>query len=318
MCLSANWTNTFFMKTDLMLKSMYDGMNLSAVVVEPEQQKPKAVLQIAHGLCGCKEKYLPFMEYMADHGVACVACDHRGHGSSVRSRDDLGYMDGGYVALVEDMKFVTDWAAHRFGGIPIVLLGHSMGSMAARIYMKKYDWELSGLILCGSPGYNRMARTAMLLTGFLCLFNDGRMKPVYLQDFTSSYFNRRFSSEGQIAWVCSDPKVRENVISNPMTNYHITVNMMHNLLQMMVQTYSRRGWRIMNPDLPVTFLSGEDDAVMGGEGKLHDAAKMMADLGYTNVSAAIFSEMRHEILNEVDKEMVWNDILDFIRNISTK
>ena len=73
-----------------------------------------------------------------------------------------------------------------------------------------------------------------------------------------------------------------------------------------------------NPELPVAFLSGEDDAVMGSEKKLHDAAKVMAGLGYSNVSAAIFSEMRHEILNEVDKELVWNDILNFIRNISSK
>lgn len=306
------------MKTELKLKSIFDGMNLSAVVVEPEHQRPEAVLQIAHGLCGYKEKYIPFMEYMADHGVACVACDHRGHGASVRSREELGYMDGGYVALVEDMKFVTDWAAHHFGGIPIVLLGHSMGSMAARIYMKKYDWELSGLILCGSPGYNKMAYAAMLLTGFMCMFNEGRMKPAFLQEYTSSFFNRRFSSEGEGAWVCSDPEVRKNMLSNPLSNYHITMNMMHNLLQMMVQVYSRRGWRIMNPDVPVAFLSGEDDAVMGGEWKLHSAARLMADLGYKNVTAAIFSEMRHEILNEVEKELVWDDILDFIRKISMK
>lgn len=307
-----------FMKTDLTLKSTFDGMELSAVVVEPEQKKPEAVLQIAHGLCGCKERYAPFMEYMADNGVACVACDHRGHGNSVHSKQDLGYMDGGYKALVEDMKLVTDWAATHFRDVPIVLLGHSMGSMAARIYAKKYDCELSGLILCGSPGYNAMAPVSMILTGFLCLFNDGHLKPVFLQDYASSRFNRKFASEGGLAWVCSDSRVRNDMKTNPLTNYHITANMMHNLLLMMVQTYSRRGWYVRNPELPVTFLSGEDDATMLSEKKLHDAAKMMARVGYNNVSAAIFSEMRHEILNEVDKEVVWNDILNFIRDISSK
>lgn len=306
------------MKTDLKLKSAFDGMEVSAVVVEPEQQKPEAVLQIAHGLCGCKERYIPLMEYMSEHGVACVACDHRGHGESVRTRRDLGYMQGGYTAVVEDMKLVTDWSVKHFGDIPIVLLGHSMGSMAARIYAKKYDWELSGLILCGSPGYNYMAPAAMLLTGFLCLFNEGRTRQVFLQEYTSSHFNRRFSSEGQMAWVCSDIAARNEMMSNPLTNYTLTANMMHNLLGMMVQTYSRRGWKVLNPDLQVTFLSGADDPIMGSEKKLHDAAKMMAALGYRNVSAALFSDMRHEILNEVDKEIVWNDILNFIRDISSK
>ena len=138
-------------------------------------------------------------------------------------------MDGGYKALVEDMKQVTDWAARHFEDVPIVLLGHSMGSMAARIYAQKYDWELSGMILCGSPGYWPLARPAMLVTSFLCMFNDGRMKPLYLQQYASSRFNRKFSDEGQLAWVCSDADVRMAMLSNPMTNFPISVNMMHNI-----------------------------------------------------------------------------------------
>ena len=310
--------NTFFMKTGFTLKSAYDGVNLSAVVVEPDYN-PDAVLQIAHGLCGCKERYLPFMKYMADHGVACVACDHRGHGRSVKSKGDLGYMyEGGYVALVEDMKLVTDWIARKYHNVPVVLLGHSMGSLAARIYAKEYDWELAGLILCGTPGYNPMVWPAMLLTGMLNAFDQGRVRPTFLQQYASSRFNRRFASEGELAWVCSDPRVRERMLSSRLNNVHITANMMHNLMLMMAKSHSSRGWRICNPELPVTFLSGEDDAAMGGEKKLHDAAKMMVDVGYHNVTAAIFSEMRHEILNEVDKEVVWDDILNFIRKISSK
>lgn len=310
--------NTFFMKTDFQLKSRYDGLNLSAVVVEPDQRDPEAVIQIAHGLCGCKERYLPFMEYMADHGVACVAADHRGHGKSLMSSRDLGFMQGGYMALVEDMKQLTDWTAGHFSGVPIVLLGHSMGSLAARIYIRKYDWELAGLILCGSPGYNGMAPVAMLLTGFMCMFNDGRMRPAFLQEYASSRFNKKFASEGRLAWMCSDLQERNKVISNPLNDYPITTNMMHNLLSMMVMTHSRHGWAVLNPDMPVAFISGEDDPVMGGEKKLHDAAKLLAKLGYTNVTAAIFSDMRHEILNELDKELVWDDIINFIKNISSK
>ena len=317
-CVYPARVNTFFMRTDFQLKSRYDGLNLSAMVVEPEQHDPEAVVQIAHGLCGNKERYIPFMEYMADHGVACVACDHRGHGKSVGSGEDLGYMRGGYMALVEDMKQLTDWTASRYHDIPIVLLGHSMGSLAARMYIRKYDWELSGLILCGNPGYNNMAPVAMLATGFLCLFKDGRIRPVFLQEYASSRFNRKFASEGRLAWLCSDPAVRKGMMSNPGNDYPVTANMMHNLLSMMVKTHSQQGWMVLNSELPVAFLSGEDDPVMGGENKLHDAAKLMTKVGYNNVTAAIFSEMRHEILNEVDKEIVWNDILDFIKKIPSK
>ena len=79
------------MNTNFTLDSAYDGLHLSVLMVRPEGD-PEAVLQISHGVCGCKERYIPFMEYMAGHGVACVACDHRGHGDSVLSREDMGYM----------------------------------------------------------------------------------------------------------------------------------------------------------------------------------------------------------------------------------
>ena len=308
-----NRLNMFSMKTALTLNSDYDHVKLSVVVIAPEG-RPDAVLQIAHGMCGNKERFLPFMEYMSEHGVACVASDHRGHGASVLSRDDLGYMyEGGYTALVEDMKLVSDWTTARFPDVPLFLLGHSMGSMAARIYAKRYDAGLSGLIVCGSPGYVPMARLGQLLTGFLCLFNHGHMRPVYLQEITSSRYNRKFASEGRMAWVCSDPAVRKEMVSNPLNNFCFTANGMHNLLGMMVEANSSSGWSVSNPDLPVTFLSGSDDACMGGERKLHDSAKMMYGLGYHNVTAAIFQGMRHEILNEIDRKTVWDDILQFIR-----
>ena len=305
------------MNTEFLLNSAYDGHPLSVVMVEPTQH-PKIVLQIAHGLCGCKERYIPFMEYMSEHGVACVACDHRGHGNSVRSAAELGYMEGGYHALLADMRLINIWISKYFPGTPVVLLGHSMGSLAARIYAKEYDSELSGLILCGTPGYVPMARFAALITWILSHVNGGHIRPSMLQDYTTSHYDRGFPSEGKHAWICSDSAVRKEMRDNPLTNYHITSNMMHNLLRMMIEANSSRGWQVMNPHLHITFLSGEQDACMRGGKSLHDAAMLMCGLGYTNVTSAVFTEMRHEILNEVDKKIVWDDILDFMMHISSK
>lgn len=307
-----------FMKTNFTIDSAYDDLRLSGVAVSPDS-KPGAVLQIAHGMCGCKERYLDFMQYMADHGVACVACDHRGHGASIKAPKDLGYMyKGGYQALVADMKLVSDWTSTAFPGAPLVLLGHSMGSMAARIYAKKYDGGLSGLILSGSPGYNPMVKFAVLLTGALSIFNEGRIRLNYIQKAVSSRFNSRFASDGPLSWVCSDPVVRWEMLCDPKTNFTFTANGLYNLMKMMEETYSWEGWGLTNPQLHIAFLSGEDDPCMGGETKLHDAAAMMYSLGYHNVTSALFTEMRHEILNEREKKVVWDDILEFIMEIPSK
>ena len=89
------------------LKSLHDGLDLSVLVVRPDGEV-RAVLQILHGMCGSKERYIPFMSYMSARGIACVAHDHRGHGGTVLSDDDLGYMyEEGHDALVDDIHVVN-------------------------------------------------------------------------------------------------------------------------------------------------------------------------------------------------------------------
>ena len=304
------------MNETFLLRSGYDGLDISILVVRPDS-KPIAVLQLAHGMRGCKERFLPFMEYMSAHGVVCVANDHRGHGGSVKTVEDRGYMyDGGHVALVEDMRMVTDWAHAEFPGLPVFLLGHSMGSLAVRNYMKRYDADISGVIICGCPSDSPLVPAALLISRLLCLFNDGRMKTGIIQDIVSWTYNRRFASEGRNAWICSDPAVRKDFAENPVCNFVFTANAMHSLLSMMKETYSRKGWRVANADLPVYFISGADDPSMRGETAFHASAKYLVDHGYHNVTSALYEGMRHEMLNETGKETVWADVLSHINSLS--
>lgn len=304
------------MNETFLLRSGYDGVDISIMMVRPDS-KPVAVLQLAHGMRGCKERFLPFMEYMAAHGVVCVANDHRGHGGSVKKTEDRGYMySGGNLALVEDMKMITDWAHAEFPGLPVFLLGHSMGSLAVRNYMKRYDADISGVIICGCPSDSPLVSPVLLISRLLCLFNDGRMKTGLFQEIVSWAYNRRFASEGRNAWICSDPAVRKDFAENPVCNFVFTANAMHSLLSMMKETYSRKGWRVANADLPVYFISGADDPSMRGEAAFHASARYLADCGYHDVTSALYTGMRHEVLNEIGKEMVWEDVLSHINSLS--
>ena len=123
----------------LKLKASADDLNLAVLVSEPECA-PKGVFQIVHGMCEHKERYAAFMEYLSGHGYVCVIHDHRGHGESVKTPDDLGFMyKGGWRAMVEDVKLVADWAKAHYPGLKHVLLGHSMGSMVVRSFTKRHD-----------------------------------------------------------------------------------------------------------------------------------------------------------------------------------
>lgn len=296
----------------IILKSGYDDLDIAVSVCRPIRE-PKAVIQFVHGMCGCKERFEPVMNFLSDNGIACIASDHRGHGESIKDIKDLGYFySGGYKALVEDLRSVTDWGQKEFPALPYYLLGHSMGSLAARIYAKQDDSVLSGLIICGSPSWNPMSVLGRFLTGVMCLAGFGHSRPGFLQSMTSDRYNRRFASEGPQAWTCSDPEVRRSFRENPLCNFRFTMNGANNLMKMMGETYDLKGWKVSHPMMPILFISGSDDPCIISEQKFHQAAWSMHKVGYRNVSSTLYPYMRHEVLNETGKQDVWNEILDFM------
>lgn len=300
------------MNENFILRSGYDGLGISVVMTMPEGET-SAVLQLSHGMRGHKERFLPMMEFLAMNGVACVANDHRGHGGSVKAVHDHGYMySGGYPALVDDMRTVNEWIHGRFPDKPVFLLGHSMGSLAARTYLKAHDESVSGVILCGSPSMAPALPLAFVLLLAMNAFNHGRIRPKMVQGLVSSMFNRRFASEGRYAWLSSDPTVQQDFASDPASSFYFTANALLALIGMMKETYSSIGWHVTNPSVPIYFISGSDDPCMRTEAAFHASVQHMANLGYEDVTSAIYTGMRHEVLNEMEKETVWDDVLAHI------
>jgi alpha-beta hydrolase superfamily lysophospholipase len=280
-------------------------------------EKPKAVLFLAHGLCGNKERFLPFMEYLAKNGIACVANDHRGHGSSIRNEEDRGYTyQGGAKAMVMDMEIVADYISSHYQGTPITLLGHSMGSLAARAFLKNNDSRLDKVIICGSPSPNPMAPVGRVIVNMLNKREKGKRRPEVLQKFTSTTYNRKFKHEGYQAWTCSDAEAREQWAKDPRCNFTITVDLAKALMDLFKEAYSKRGWSVNKPELPIMFISGEDDPCMISTKRFENTTKHICNCGYSNVQKITYPQMRHEILNEIDKEKVWADVLAFINGAS--
>ncbi len=294
------------------IDSAYDGLKISVVVVRPEGT-PKAVLQIAHGMCGSKERYMPFMEFMSMNGIACIANDHRGHGESVKSEKDLGYMyEGGAEALVDDMMQVSEYARRTFPYSPLFLLGHSMGSLASRACIRKDDSLFSGLVLCGSPVYNPLSSVAGRVLPFLFNCGFGHFRPKVFPRIVTDWYNRNFHEEGYQAWTCSDPAVRKSFQESPKNNYRFTLNGSNCMVQLMKMSYCKEGWALKSPRMPVLFLAGEDDPATGGHAGMMSTAEAMRKAGYKNIGVKTYPSMRHEILNEIGREEVWQDIRDFM------
>lgn len=112
--------------------SEFDQLSLEMEVIEPE--KIKGIVQISHGMAEHKERYEPFMEYLAGHGYLSVIHDHRGHGGSVNNRQELGYFyTEDSQAMVEDLYQITKWIKKEYPDKPIYLFSHSMGTLYKKV-----------------------------------------------------------------------------------------------------------------------------------------------------------------------------------------
>jgi alpha-beta hydrolase superfamily lysophospholipase len=303
------------MKTQsLKIKSSYDGLALDTIAAEPDDGKIIAVFQLVHGMAEMKERYLPFMEFLTKQGFACIIHDHRGHGQSVLSKEDLGYLyGGGGKSLVEDTYDVTKAAKARWPQLPLILFGHSMGSLIVRCYLKKHDDELTALIVCGSPCKNPAVGAGKAIAGMQKAIYGPRHKSGLLNKMSfGSYLKNIPDAKSEFAWLSVDT---DNVAAYEKSEYcgfTFTVDGFQGLLQLAGATYDHKDWQVKNPKLPVLFISGKDDPCINGARNFKIAVDHMRSLGYSNVRGKMYDGGRHEILNDHIKETVQNDILKWM------
>lgn len=293
-----------------------DKLEIHAMTVAPEG-RIIGVVQILHGMCEHKERYYDFMKFLAEKGYLCVIHDHRGHGSSVVSDADLGYFyDAGYDGLVEDAHQVTELIKESVGDVPYVLLGHSMGSLVTRCYLKRYDDEIDKAVIVGSPSMRHGIAPGLRLLKILRACR-GRRKHSKLMDhiMMNSSYERRFKKEKlQHAWINSDRDAVEKYNNDRYCNFTFTLDGYENLVYLLQETYSKDGWQMKHKDLPIKFFSGKDDPCALSPSDFGKAIHFMKELGYTDVRGAMYKGMRHEILNEKGRKRVYQDIYDFIKN----
>ena len=286
-----------------------DGVQLKTLVIAPES--PKAVVQLVHGMAEHKERYIPFMNYLSEAGYACVICDLRGHGETVEKKEDLGWLGkGGMKALVDDVNCVTVWIQEHYPGLPCFLFGHSMGSMVVRSYIKRYDRDVAGVIVCGSPSKNPAAGLGDFLAGCIGLFRGQRYRSQFLADLCTGNNDKKFASDSiKNAWLSVNRANVEAYNNDPLCGFVFTVNGYRNgLFRLMKDIYSPDGWTVTNPDLPIHFIAGAEDPCIINLKKFSQAVSFLRNRGYREVTSQVYPGMRHEILNETGREDVWRDV----------
>ncbi len=305
-------------KSKFTYKSDIDGVTIHALRYEPDGAV-KGIVQIVHGMCEHKERYVALMDYLAANGYLCVIHDHRGHGQSIEKQGDLGYMyQGGYRGLVEDthqlMVMVKDFVKKSMGQeVPYYMLGHSMGSLVVRVFLKKYDSEIDKLVVMGSPS-NRPGTTAGLVLINILKKLKGDKSHSKILDFivVNSSYEKRYKAENTPhAWLSTDKSEVAKYNKDPLCNYSFTINGYENLVLLTKETYSNEAWSMKNAELPIKFLSGEGDPCAVDKKSFANSMRFLKKLGYQNVTGKMYKGMRHEILNDTIRTTVYSDILNF-------
>ena len=290
-----------------------DGVHELAVY-EFIPEEPRAVLQLVHGMAEHIGRYEPFARFLGEHGIACVGHDHLGHGLSVKSSDELGYIadKGGADLLIEDAVSVTRYISQKFD-LPVILFGHSMGSLVCRNYISRDSSPLSGCLLCGNVQDTLAAAPAV--TGLVAAFGKRRVSRLLNAMAFGAYMKRIPHPRTQFDWLSVNEDNVDAYIADELSGFSFKAKAMNDLATLNARV-SGKGWvEGIRKDLPIYLFSGEDDPCGGwGEG-VKRIFERLEDAGIESVSLTLYPDMRHEILNETDSARVMEDMLAAINEI---
>lgn len=305
------------MKEEITYKSE-DGITTIHAVIWKPSTEIKAIVQISHGMIEHINRYDSLARELNKHGILVCGNDHLGHGKSVIDSKNYGYFckKNQDIVLANDLYNLTKMIKDQYPNTPYYLLGHSMGSFIVRNYLLYFSDDLTGAIIVGS-GYKSSFTTtiAKIITRITKFYHHGwYYRSPFLYKQTNGGFSKRFEEgkENPYCWLTTDDVVIKNYKDDPLTNFRFTCNAYYGLFTLVQKACSKHQAKKINKNLKLLIQSGKDDPV-GNFGKdIYKIEKLYKSVGIKNVKIKLYNGMRHEILNEQNRILVINDIINFI------
>lgn len=294
-----------------------DGTRLHAHRWQPAQT-PRAVVQLAHGMVEHAARYAHLGEALAAQGYAVYAADHRGHGRTAEQGDGpegLAHLgdEHGFADVVDDLVVLTEHIGAEHPGVPVVLLGHSMGSFLARAYAARYGDRLAGLILSGTAGDpGLLGAVGARLAALECRVRGPRARSRMMETLTLGPNNRPFRpNRTDFDWLSRDQEQVDAYVADEMSGGHGTAGFYRDLLTGLRWVSEPTTAAMVPADLPVLVVSGEVDPV-GGAAAVHEVAALLRRGGVRDVTEKVWPGGRHEVLNETNREEVEAHLISWL------
>ena len=306
------------MKTDYFVNSCGKG-KIHCCKWTPEGEI-RGIVQIVHGIAEFVERYDDFANFLNSQGFLVVAEDHMGHGKSIQGGSTQGYFHGGWFAAVNDSYKLMKMTMARHPGVPYVLFGHSMGSFMVRTILAKYpESGITAAVICGTGWLPKAPLPGLIrIVNGICRKTGEENPSEKLQKMVFGGYNKRIQNERTPCdWLTRDEEIVDAYVAHPLCGFTPACGLLRDMMKGIYYIQQEKNLKNMKPELPVFFIAGAEDPV-GPYGKgVLKAVDAFRKVGMVNVACRIYPECRHEILNELNRQEVYEDVVNWLNSYIT-
>ena len=292
-----------------------DGKNTIHAELYIPKGEIRGIVTLSHGMIDYVGRYGLLAEYLTGHGYIFAGNDHLGHGKTAARPEDLGYFAerDGYLRAIDDLRLMNEHLHRRYPDLPLILLGHSMGSVLARLYAERHPETIDALIIHGTGGKNPLLPFGKAVISLVKLFKGERYRSKLVTDIAFGSYNDHYDkSEGENAWLTRELERVAGRSSDPYTSFIFTASAYQDLFNMIGLSNSKGHFDSFPKDMPTLVVSGSEDPV-GDYGR---GVKFVYDSlcasGVKNVELKIYDGARHELFNETNREEVFADLVNWL------
>ena len=280
--------------------------------------EPRAIVQIIHGIAEYIDRYDEFMSFLADNGIIAVGTDHLGHGKSIESEEQTGFFayDNGWDYVVRDEEVLRLAMHENYPELPIIVFGHSMGSFMARTLLIRYPDAFNAAIISGTGNQGAALVNGGLIMGNLVTgLNGAHHYSKFLNNLAFGSYNKIYDNpKTEYDWLSRDEANVQKYIDDPLCGFIPSCSLFRDMMTGVKFITNKKNLTAMNKDMPVYFMSGDMDPV-GECGKgVQKAYNNFLEAGMKDVSIKLYPGGRHEMLNEINKDEVYTDILAWLES----
>lgn len=277
-----------------------------------QNEQPKAIVQIAHGMAEHIERYNDFATFLVNNNIFVYGNDHRGHGKTGEQQGRFGYFSdtNGFRRVATDIYELTNHIKSEYPNTPLFLFGHSMGSFLARKYIQDYSLLIDGVILSGT-GYHTKVTTQ--LAKRLAEKLSPKEKSNLLNKLVFQAYNKKIPRhETEFDWLTRDKQAVQQYIADPYSGFVPTARFFYDLMDGLQMIQQKEANQSIRKELPIFIMSGDADPV-GNYGKgIWKTAHYYRSVGLKDLKVMLFAGGRHELLNEINKDEVYETIYEWI------